>query len=101
VDRLIADDHLIDVVVLGCTHYPLIQEKVAGFLPSGVRLVAQGEIVARRLVDYLERHPEISSRCSKQGRRDFYTSENPEFFDHAASFFYGAPVRSRRRDAHI
>jgi len=97
VDRLIAADPLIDVVVLGCTHYPLIQEKIAACLPSGVRLVSQGDIVARRLADYLERHPEISSRCSRQGRRDFYTSERPEFFDGAASGFYGVPVKSRRR----
>ena len=100
VDRLFAADNLIDVVVLGCTHYPLIQEKIAACLPSGVRLVAQGEIVARRLADYLERHPEISSRCSREGRRDFYTSESPEFFDRAASFFYGSPVQSRRRELH-
>jgi len=98
VDRLIAADPLIDVVVLGCTHYPLIQEKIVACLPTGVRLVAQGEIVARRLVDYLERHPEISSRCSRQGRRDFFTSEAPEFFDTAAPLFYGSPVQSRRRN---
>jgi glutamate racemase len=97
-NRLLAADPLIDVVVLGCTHYPLIQEKIAACLPSGVRVVAQGEIVARRLSDYLERHKEISSRCSQQGRRDFYTSESPEFFDSAASLFYGKPVRSRRRE---
>ena len=101
VDRLLTADHQIDVVVLGCTHYPLIQEKIAAFLPSGVRLIAQGEVVARRLVDYLVRHPEISTRCSRQGRRDFYTSEDPEFFDRAASFFYGAPIQSRRRDLFI
>jgi glutamate racemase len=98
VDRLLAADHLIDVVVLGCTHYPLIQEKIAACLPPGIQLVAQGEIVARRLVDYLKRHQEIESRCSRQGRLDFYTSENPEFFDRAASLFYGSPVLSRRRE---
>ena len=95
-DRLFEADNLIDVVVLGCTHYPLIQEKIAACLPASVQLVAQGEIVARRLTDYLERHPEISSRCSRQGRRDFYTSESPEFFDHTAPLFYGGPVQSRR-----
>ena len=101
VDRLLAADRFIDVVVLGCTHYPLIQEKIAAYLPSGVRLVAQGEIVAHRLADYLERHPEISTRCTRQNRRDFYASESPEFFDHAASLFYGAPIQSRRHDSLI
>ena len=94
VDRLLMADHQIDVVVLGCTHYPLIKEKIAACLPSNVRLVVQGEIVAMRLADYLERHPEISTRCSRHEHRDFYTSESPEFFDRAASFFYGAPIQS-------
>jgi len=98
VDRLFAADHLIDAVVLGCTHYPLIQGKIAACLPPGVKLIAQGEVVARRLVDYLDRHPEISSRCSRQERRDFYTSENPEFFDRAAPLFYGGPVQSIRQE---
>ena len=98
VSNLIKSDPLIDVVVLGCTHYPLIQEKIAACLPVGVRVVAQGEIVARRLTDYLERHPEISSRCSRQGHRDFYTSESPEFFDRSAPLFYGSPVQSQRRE---
>ena len=97
VERLLAADRLIDVVVLGCTHYPLIQEKIAACLPPGIRLVTQGEIAARRLADYLDRHPEISSRCSRQGRREFYTSESPEFFDRAASLYYGGPVQSLRR----
>ena len=101
VDRLLAADRLIDTIILGCTHYPLIQEKIADCLPSGVRLVTQGEIVARQLMDYLERHPEISSRCSQQGRRDFYTSETPEFFDRTAPLFYGGPVRSRRREVNL
>jgi glutamate racemase len=98
VDRLLAADPLIDTVILGCTHYPLIQEKIAACLPRGVRLVAQGEIVARRLSDYLERHPEISSRCSWQGTRDFYTSEDTKFFDAAAPRFYGSLVMSRRQE---
>ena len=99
VDRLLAADGLIDVIVLGCTHYPLIQEKIAACLPSGIRLVAQGEIVAGRLADYLARHPEISSRCSRQGRRDFYTSESPEFFDRTAPLFYGGTIQSLRRES--
>jgi glutamate racemase len=98
VDRLFASDRQIDVVVLGCTHYPLIQEKISACLPSGVQLVAQGEIVARRLFDYLNRHPEIASRCSRHERRDFYTSENPEFFDRTAPLFYGDPIRSKQRE---
>jgi glutamate racemase len=96
VERLLAADPSIDVVVLGCTHYPLIQKKIEDRLPPGVRVVAQGGIVADRLEDYLRRHPEIASRCSRGGRRDFHTSENPEAFDRAATIFYGKNVGARR-----
>jgi len=93
--RLFARDPLVDTLVLGCTHYPLLEEKIRAHLPAGVRLVSQGRIVARSLTDYLERHPEIAGRCSRSGRRTFYTSENPVVFDPAAALFYGRPVRSR------
>ncbi len=47
----------IDTVVLACTHYPLLKDKIAAALPSNSRLIAQGEIVADSLADYLQRHP--------------------------------------------
>ena len=95
IGRLLERDPLVDTVVLGCTHYPLLEEKVRARLPAGIRVVSQGEIVARSLAHYLERHPEISARCSRAGRRAFHTSENPAVFDRSAALFYGRPVRSR------
>lgn len=84
----------IDVVLLGCTHYPLLREKIEEYLPVGVKLVTQGEIVAESLADYLERHPEIASRCSRQGRRYFYTTDSTGDFDSHAALFYGREVQS-------
>lgn len=95
VDRLLAADPAIDTVILGCTHYPLLGETIARHLPPGVRIVSQGAIVAESLVDYLGRHREISARCSRRGRREFYTSEKAEIFDRLATLFYGREVRSR------
>ncbi|MBN2243456.1 MAG: glutamate racemase [Acidobacteria bacterium] len=98
IDRLIARDPRIDAVVLGCTHYPLLQAKIARYLPPGIEIVSQGEIVARSLADYLKRHPEISLRCGRSGRREFYTSEKAEVFDKLASLFYGRQVRSHEME---
>jgi glutamate racemase len=95
IDRLLATDRNIDTVVLGCTHYPLLQRKISNFLPDDILLVSQGEIVAKRLADYLDRHPEIAARCSQQGRRDFYTTETAEVFDRLATIFYGREIRCR------
>jgi glutamate racemase len=98
VTRLMASDPLIDTVVLGCTHYPLLHEKIAQFLPPGVQIVSQGKIVAESLLDYLSRHPEISDRCSRDGRREFYTSEKAEVFDRLATLFYGRETRSHEME---
>jgi glutamate racemase len=50
--------------------------------------------VAKRLTDYLVRHPEIASGCTQQARRDFYTSETVETFDRSAAIFYGCEIHS-------
>jgi glutamate racemase len=84
----------IDTVLLACTHYPLLKDKIAACLPAGSRLVVQGEIVANSLADYLQRHPEIEGRCSRYGERHFYTTDSTEDFDGHASIFYGRGLRS-------
>jgi glutamate racemase len=83
------------VLLLACTHYPLLKEKIQEYLPIGVKLVSQGEIVAESLQDYLGRHPEIESACSKSGKRTFYTTDSTEDFDNHASIFFGQAVKSK------
>lgn len=85
----------IDVVLLACTHYPLLKDKIQENLPIDVKLVAQGELVAQSLADYLKRHPEIDQECSKNGSRLFFTTDATEDFDNHGSLFFGAPVRSK------
>jgi glutamate racemase len=88
----------IDVVLLACTHYPLLKEKIEEYLPAGVKLISQGEIVAESLAEYLKRHPEIESQCSKNGRRQFYTTDSADDFDNHAGIFYNEPISSRHVD---
>lgn len=88
----------IDVILLGCTHYPLLKEKIEEYLPVGVRLVSQGGIVAESLADYLHRHPEIEILCSKNGGRDFFTTDSATDFDNHAAIFYGRAVQSKHID---
>lgn len=84
----------IDVLLLACTHYPLLRETIEEHLPVGVKLITQGEIVAESLADYLNRHPEMETRCSKQGKRQFYTTDDTADFDKQATLFFGAAVQS-------
>lgn len=94
VDHLMAQQSAIDAIILGCTHYPLIADKIKSYLPDSVKLLSQGSIVAKGLKDYLARHPEIEKNCSKNKHVSFYTTDLPEAFDKAATLFYGKDVKS-------
>lgn len=86
----------IDTIILGCTHYSLLFEKIKKYTPENIRIISQGEIVAASLSDYLQRHPEMDKRCSKSGKRIFYTTDIPDIFDQHASLFFGQKVVSQR-----
>ena len=98
IDHIMRVDAGIDTLLLACTHYPLLRDKILQFLPAGVTLVSQGEIVADSLSDYLLRHTELENRCTKNGGRVFYTTDSTEDFDNHASIFFGQPVRSNHVD---
>jgi glutamate racemase len=95
VTNLMQQQPHIDAIILGCTHYPLIIDKIKKYLPTNVELLSQGPIVAKGLHEYLLRHPEIESQCSKSGTVSFYTTDLPETFDKAATLFYGESVKSK------
>lgn len=95
IDQLLLKSTEIDTVLLACTHYPLLEPKIREFLPSGIKLVLQGEIVARSLADYLRRHPEINGLCTKTGQKEFYTTESAEGFNVKAKIFLGEAVEAR------
>jgi glutamate racemase len=95
IGRLLEADRIIDTVILGCTHYPLLEKKIRKHLPPEVSIVSQGPIIAESLGLYLKRHPEIESSCSREGRRLFYTSEKASIFDRLAGIFYGKDIRCR------
>lgn len=84
----------IDLVLLGCTHYPLLMPKIRHFLPPHIRLLSQGDIVASSLKDYLNRHPEIETACSKNAQRRFLTTDSTALFDRQSAIFYGEKVES-------
>ena len=87
INRLLEKDPLIDTLVLGCTHYPLLIKKIKQFAPPHVRVIAQGEYVAESLEDYLQRHPDMDIRCTKNGSCRFYTTESESKFQESASIF--------------
>lgn len=92
ISTILEKDKEIDTLLLACTHYPLLKEKIERHLPPQVRLVSQGEIVAHSLQDYLQRHPEVETKISKESRRVFYTTDSAADFNQKASIFFGESV---------
>ena len=99
---LLERDSEIDTIILGCTHYPLIQSKIETYLSltnRQISVISQGEIVARSLADYLHRHPEIVKRISSpsEGRLEggFLTTESATKFSESASLFLAEPIQAQ------
>ena len=107
-DELLSKDPAIDTIILGCTHYPLIKDKIQNYLNfklsnqtaslnsklSTLNLISQGEIVANSLKDYLHRHPEINSELSRTGHCDYLTTGDAHTFESAASIFLNDTIHA-------
>lgn len=89
VAELLQQSEQIDCILLACTHYPLLVPKLKAFLPAHIKLLSQGDIVAKSLVDYLSRHTEIETSLGKERKRSFYTSGDVNIFNKQASVFLG------------
>jgi glutamate racemase len=98
IDDILSRDRNIDTLLLACTHYPLLREKIEKYLPSQVKLISQGAIVAASLEDYLKRHTEIEKKISAGGQRKFYTTDAPEDFNAKGSIFFGETVTASHLD---
>jgi glutamate racemase len=94
IEHLLKNETKTDCILLACTHYPLLMNKIQQFVPPHIRVIEQGDIVAQSLADYLQRHPEMEERCSKNRQIRFYTTGDPADFDEHGSRFFGKSVQS-------
>jgi glutamate racemase len=94
IESLLSKDEKIDSIILACTHYPILSEEIKSILPDHIQLIPQGEIVARSLKDYLNRHPEMDQVCSKAGEVKFYTTEFISDFEEKAGVFLNRNLKA-------
>lgn len=94
-EELFEQDREIDTLLLACTHYPILYRTFEGYVPPDVTILEQGKIVAKKLKDYLLRHPEIERQLTKGSNRVFLTTDISERFNRIAHSFYGQPIQSR------
>lgn len=93
-DAILHRDPRIDCLLLACTHYPLLMPLLEQTVPKHVQLLAQGHLVAEKLVDYLNRHAAFARQLSQNRQRHFYTTDSASEFDQKASIFFGEPVQA-------
>lgn len=95
-NEVLAKNDQIDTLVLACTHYPVLVDKIQSLLPEGIKIITQGSIISHSLENYLIRHPEMDSRISKNGLMTFCTTDDTLDFDNHAPKFFGAPIQSEK-----
>jgi glutamate racemase len=82
----------IDRILLACTHYAALLPLIQKCLPEGLDVLTQAELVEERLVDWLERHPELETRLLKTGTRRFFTTDDHLHFCQVAHDILGVEI---------
>ncbi len=97
IDQLRAQSPNIDTVLLACTHYPLLTQKIKAYWPE-VNILSQGPIIAHSLLDYLHRHPEMEARIDRNSNYRFFTTDSENDFDSRASVFFGESIQAKHAE---
>ena len=92
VENLLEKAGDIDTIILACTHYPLLIDQIRKFVPEHIQIMDQGPLIAEKLDDYLSRHPEIETRCSKNASARFMTTGAVDLFEENAEIFFGQKI---------
>ncbi len=96
IDALLSLSPMIDTMILGCTHYPMLLPKIRNYVPDNITILSQGKIVADSLIDYLHRHPEMDARITRGGTARFLTTERADRFASLANVFMGEDITARQ-----
>lgn len=96
ISDLLRKDPQIDTIILGCTHYPLLLNKILKYTPRNIKIIPQGDYVADSLKKYLQRHPDMDQQCTKNGTCRFLTTESPEKFKDSATIFLHRSIEVER-----
>lgn len=86
----------IDTLILGCTHYGILKRKIKKIIGNDIRIIDESNVIAKKLKDYLARHPEIEKNLRKDGSRSFYSTDLTNNFQTLGSKFFGQEIRVRK-----
>lgn len=81
----------IDALILGCTHYPIIQNRIAEIFKNQLPMIDIPPLVAEKVFDYLNKNQLFNSE--KEGKRSFYVSDYTASFEKNAKLFFGEDIQ--------
>ena len=96
IETLLSLDPEIDTIILGCTHYPLLLDKISRYCPQGITLIPQGKYIAESLEDYLGRHTDMEQSITRGGACRYFTTESASEFRNSASLFLRENIEAER-----
>jgi glutamate racemase len=82
----------IDLLALGCTHYPFLEKQICQIMGKGCKIYNSGDIVAKSLKDYLKRHPEVTIIWHPKPKLVFYTTGGVGAFKLIGDRFLGKKI---------
>lgn len=79
----------IDTLILGCTHYGLLRNKIQKQVTDSVVVLAESDIVPNKLRAYLEKHVETKARLTRGRSRRFFSTDVTDTFQELGEKFLG------------
>ena len=89
IDQLMRLDPSIDAIILGCTHYPLLQDYIREFMGPDVTLINPGKVTANAIKEALEALDLLAAPDHGPGTARYYVSDTAESFEASANMFLG------------
>lgn len=85
----------VDTLILGCTHYPILKDRIAAAMGEEVELIDSGEAVIKEFCVTLETHPALAASLSTAGNASYFVTDPAPAFETVGSAWIGAPVIAR------
>ena len=89
----------IDTLIMGCTHYPIIEKRLRKFLGKKVEFINPGKAVAEDLRNYLQENDLLSK--NKAVKRKYYVTDLTARFIKTAEMFLGKRVNGNLKEVNI
>lgn len=95
--EIIAKEYLknfknIDALILGCTHYPIIEKLIQQIVGKNIKLINPEKIVVEEVKKYLTENKLLNNQ-NKLGKKKYYVTDLNDRFVKVAEMFLGQKIK--------